>query len=195
MTAACPSCSTADHTLLVTAALNDPRGELDRPTRGLLDVPREPKSLSPGSTVLYVLAGLTGALLLTSFFALLQAEGQEFANDATALVVYLLFTTVLAVAGWLVRREARRRRLEQGGWPVSYEQWTLVHKVWRVAWLCRACRVAFFPLGALRPDFPASPPLRYEHFQDWLNETARQTELAGGFLPAAGTPATGTPAA
>ncbi|MFF4341488.1 hypothetical protein ACFY00_16325 [Kitasatospora sp. NPDC001540] len=185
MAAACPSCSTADHTLLVTAALNDPREELDRPTRRLLDVPREPKSLSPGGTVLYVLAGLTGVPLLASVFALVQAKGQEFTDDVNALVVYLLLTTALAVAGRLVRGAARRHRLEQGGWPVSYEQWTLVHKVWRVAWLCRACQVVFFPLGALRPDFPASPPLRYEHFQDWLNETARQTELAGGFLPAA----------
>ncbi|MFD7729101.1 hypothetical protein ACFV6F_01765 [Kitasatospora phosalacinea] len=193
MTAACPSCSTADHALPVTAALNDPREELDRPTRRLLDVPREPKSLSPAGTVLYVLAGLAAVPALAAFFALLQAESAEFAYTAGVLVVYLVIVTVLAVAGRLVREAARKRRLEQGGWPVSYEQWTLVHKVWRVAWLCRACRVAFFPLGALRPDFPASPPLRYEHFQDWLNETARQTELAGGFLPATDAPATGTP--
>ncbi|MFE1317341.1 hypothetical protein [Kitasatospora phosalacinea] len=189
MTAACPSCSTTDRTLLVTAALNDPREEMDRPTRRLLDVPREPKAVSPGSTVLYALAGLSGLSVIRSLSAMQHAAQEDMAYLAGELVVRLLVVTALLVAGRLVQRAARKRLLAQGGWPVSYEQWTLVHKVWRAAWLCRACRVVFFPLGALRPDFPASPPLRYEHFQDWLNETARQTELAGGFLPATGTPA------
>ncbi|MGW4805231.1 hypothetical protein [Kitasatospora sp. NPDC004272] len=183
MTAACPACSTADRTLLVTAALHDPADALDRPTRRLLDVPREPKNPSRGSVVLFVLAGLQALWIVRSIADVQHASGPDTPYAVIALLVHVALSAVLAVAGGLVRRADLRRRALQGHWPLSYEQWTLVHKVWRAAWLCRNCRVAFFPLGALRPDFPASPPLRYEHFQDWLNETARQTELAGGFAP------------
>ncbi|RKE23309.1 hypothetical protein [Streptomyces sp. TLI_171] len=184
MTASCPACGTADHTVLVSAAVLDPQSALDASVREQLDVPREPKLLSPASAVLFTLAGLQILPLLIFLIGLGSDDHRVVLGSLAICVLVLLLAGVFGATGRAVLVAARRRRLAEGGWPVRYEQWQLVHGVWRAAWLCRGCAVAFFPQGSLRPDFPASPPLRLEHFQDWLTETAKQTEYAGGMTAA-----------
>ncbi|MFJ1757824.1 hypothetical protein [Kitasatospora sp. NPDC088134] len=176
----CPACASCDRTVPVSVAVLDRDAPLDPAVRAQLDVPREPKSLSPGSTVLFVLAGLQLLPLLMVAGGIGDADPtvRNFSLIATLFVLGLGIG--FAVAGRLVLNAARERRRAQGGWPLSYEQWTLVHKVWRAAWLCRDCRVAFFPAWSLRPDFPASPALQLPHFQDWLTEISKQIDLAGG---------------
>ncbi|MFJ5231312.1 hypothetical protein ACIQBJ_15620 [Kitasatospora sp. NPDC088391] len=181
----CPACATSDRTVPVSVAVLGGDTPLDPAVRAQLDVPREPKSLSPGSTVLFVLAGLQLLPLLMVLGGIGDPDPtvRNFSLIATLLVLALGIG--FATAGRLVLNAARARRRAQGGWPLSYDQWTLVHKVWRAAWLCRACQVAFFPAWSLRPDFPASPALQLPHFQDWLTETSKQIDLAGGLATTA----------
>ncbi|MFG2823310.1 hypothetical protein ACGFX4_28260 [Kitasatospora sp. NPDC048365] len=42
--------------------------------------------------------------------------------------------------------------------------WTRRMQVWEHAWFCSACRVAFWPAGALKPAFPASPAVPPHEF-------------------------------
>ena len=42
--------------------------------------------------------------------------------------------------------------------------WTRRMQVWEHAWFCSACRVAFWPAGALKAAFPASPAVPAHEF-------------------------------
>ncbi|GAA2109407.1 hypothetical protein GCM10009759_50040 [Kitasatospora saccharophila] len=189
MTAVCPSCSLADRTVPVPAALRDRDVPLDKPDRGLLDVPPEPVGRSGVSTGLLLLAAFSSLWTVRAVLTLVRSGSAATAGQVVATVVV---ATVMAGSYWAssaLRRAADRRQAAKGGWPASSEQWKLVHRVWQAAWLCRNCRAAFLPAGALGPGFPASGPLSFEHFRDWLTGTARQAEQLGGFAPADRKPA------
>ncbi|MFD8481754.1 hypothetical protein [Kitasatospora sp. NPDC059673] len=42
--------------------------------------------------------------------------------------------------------------------------WTRRMQVWEHAWFCSACRVAFWPAGALKAAYPASPAVPAHEF-------------------------------
>ncbi|WP_285737200.1 hypothetical protein [Kitasatospora phosalacinea] len=187
MAAVCPSCSLADRTVPVPTALQDHDAPLDRSARRLLGVPPEPARGSRVSTLLLLLAVLSALQTLRGLVMLVRAGSAAGLRE----VVFVVVAGAVAVGSYWASsalrragdRKADRRRAAAGDWPVSYEQWTLVHQAWRASWLCRACRSAFLPAGALGADFPASGPLSFEHFRDRLTETARRADLAGGFSP------------
>ncbi|MFC8721255.1 hypothetical protein [Kitasatospora sp. NPDC057198] len=184
MAAVCPSCSLADRTVPVPAALRDRDAPLDRSTRRLLEVPPEPVGGSGLSTLLLLLAAFSSLWTLNDLVRLARSGSAATPGGLVAVLAAAAVTVAAYRASAALRRRADRRQAAAGGWPATREQWRPVHRAWRAAWLCRGCRAAFLPAGALGPGFPTSGPLSFEHFRDWLTGTARRAERTGGFSPA-----------
>ncbi|RPE27748.1 hypothetical protein [Kitasatospora cineracea] len=184
MAATCPACALADLTVPVPAALRDRETRLDRPTRKLLAVPDEPVARSRTSTVLLLLAVLSALSTLDALALLVRSEAGGPVHALLSLLCRAAVTVALYRASTALRRAADRRHQAAGTWPATRQQWRPVYALWQAAWLCRGCRAAFLPADPLRPDFPPSPPLSFEHFRTWLTETARRTETAHHPSPA-----------
>ncbi|MFI8454559.1 hypothetical protein [Kitasatospora sp. NPDC085464] len=184
MSTTCPTCAAADDTAAVRNALLDADRPLDPPTRELLSMPPEPGGTTGAAITLFVLAGLVGLLGLR---ALLSGDDGG-SSDAAYRVGYhygaLLVAVVLLGIGLTVHFDHRSRRTSTADrWPQSYEQWQQLHQVWRAAWLCRRCRVAFLPAAAQRPGSTApnaasvpstASAVPVTQFPQWAAAFARQ---------------------
>ncbi|WP_327681822.1 hypothetical protein [Kitasatospora sp. NBC_00458] len=190
MTATCPQCTASDEAVAVPEALADARRPLDEPVRAQLAapllLPPEPEGVGGGAITCYVLAGLVGLLQLRSLVA--EKSRDEEVRDAAYqagavlgpwIVVALLLG--IGVAVQVARRRRRAAKARAAGLPTR-EEWSpelrdqrkRQFRVWEAAWLCRRCLVAFFPDGAVRPDFPASPAIPVGEFPLWVVTAAER---------------------
>ncbi|MFC5890965.1 hypothetical protein ACFP0N_39040 [Kitasatospora aburaviensis] len=176
MNAPCPQCTASDESATVAQSLVDIDRPLDEATRALLSSPPEPPGMSGAAIALFCLAGL---------FALGGVRGLLVDNGGSSDAAYqagrtlgpFLFAAILAGAALAANAVTRRRRraAQQGRAAApTRAQWEQHRRVWRAAWLCRRCQVAFFPAASLRPDFPASPAIPVEQFPLWVVTTAER---------------------
>ncbi|MFJ3794195.1 hypothetical protein [Kitasatospora sp. NPDC090091] len=148
---------------------------LDEATRALLSSPPEPAGMSGAAIALFCVAGL---FALGGVRGLLADDGgsSDNAYQAGRAVGPFFFTAILVGVALAVNAVAQRRRraAQQGQAAPTRAQWEQHRRVWRAAWLCRRCQVAFFPAASLRPDFPASPAIPVEQFPLWVATTAER---------------------
>ncbi|MFD0273528.1 hypothetical protein ACFVHB_06360 [Kitasatospora sp. NPDC127111] len=161
-------------------ALTDIDRPLDEPTRALLSPPPEPAGMSGAAITLFILAGLLGLLGLRGLLSNTGRAGSDAAYQAGYALGPFLLAAILLAAGFIVHTASRRRRLRTAApHPQQREQWQRLRQVWRAAWLCRRCQVAFLPSGSIRPDSPASPPIPLTEFPHWMATTAERSNGAG----------------
>ncbi|WP_371476653.1 hypothetical protein [Kitasatospora sp. NBC_00315] len=182
MNAECPQCAESDQTVNVPHALADAVHPLGEPERGrLLPPPPPPPTAAAGHSkpaiALYAVAGVITVLWLMN-----MANGLPDLEDADTsyrmgyLLGPLVFSVPLALAGLVVQLATKQRRIRlagdsAGAWHTAWER---RHWVWQTAWLCRRCRVAFFPHGAISPDYPASPAIAVAQLPTWVTTTAER---------------------
>ncbi|KJS59646.1 hypothetical protein [Streptomyces rubellomurinus] len=148
---------------------------LDVRTRALLaPPPDEAVATSAAATTLFVLSAAFCPLGVVSALNDHADAGGSTAYQLGYRIGHFVLPAILLAAGLTVRAAARRRRERAMGTNReerrAHRQWQL--HVWQAAWLCRRCRVAFIPAGALRPGCPASPAVGLEHFPQWIKATA-----------------------
>ncbi|MFD0258475.1 hypothetical protein ACFVH7_09395 [Kitasatospora indigofera] len=181
MNAECPRCAESDQAVSVPRASSDPGLPLGAPERALLLPPPPPvpakTARSNPASVLYTVAGVITVLGLMHL-----AKGlpdPEVADPSYRLGYILgpsLLSVPLAVVGLVVQLATRQRRVRVAEEAAGARQavWERCHRVWQAAWLCRRCRVAFFPEGALDPAHPASPALAVAQLPMWVTTTAER---------------------
>ncbi|WP_395298297.1 hypothetical protein ACF9IK_36190 [Kitasatospora hibisci] len=177
MNAPCPQCAASDESATVAQSLVDIDRPLDEATRALLSSPPEPAGMSGAAIALFCLAGL----LAVSGVRGLLTDDDGSSSDVSYrlgytlgpfLVAAILVGVALAVNA-VAQRRRRAARRGQGAAPTR-AQWEQHRRVWRAAWLCRRCQVAFFPAATVRPDFPASPAIPVDQFPLWVATTAER---------------------
>ncbi|MEU6239119.1 hypothetical protein [Kitasatospora sp. NPDC047058] len=180
MNATCPQCAEADQTVAVPRALTDADRPLDQPTRALLSAPSEPAGTSGAAITLFILAGLLALLGLRGLLSHDDRAGSDAAYQAGYNLGPFLFATILLTIGFVVHAVSRRRRLRTAG-PQRQprEQYQQLRRLWRAAWLCHRCQVAFLPAASIQPGFPDSPPIPVAQFPQWLAATAERTVGTG----------------
>ncbi|WP_371480944.1 hypothetical protein [Kitasatospora sp. NBC_00315] len=167
--AVCPGCDRADDTMTVRAGYQDGEGRAGAPPWHLLAPPPvSGPSPEPGPRWGYaVLAGLGGLGLLKVLLGV-TAHGLPYGAGpygTGALFGAALFPLVLlGVFGtrYAVVSARNEERLAAHRWETEHRRRRMA--VWEAALLCRRCVVVFFPDGALRPDFPASPAIAPAQF-------------------------------
>ncbi|MCG6494432.1 hypothetical protein [Kitasatospora sp. A2-31] len=177
MNAPCPQCAASDECATVSQSLVDIDRPLDEVTRALLSSPPEPAGMSGASIALLCLAGLFALGGVRGLLADDDGSGSDTAYQAGRTLGPFLFAAILAGVGLAVNAVAQRRRraAQQGqGAAPTRVQWEQHRRVWRAAWLCRRCRVTFFPAASIRPDFPASPAIPVEQFPLRVATTAER---------------------
>ncbi|WP_143687031.1 hypothetical protein [Streptomyces sp. TLI_171] len=104
-----------------------------------------------------------GGYLAVALVAVLSAEVAGVSGGSVLAGVPLP-----GVGFWVVLHLARSRapRPAANAEQVSFHKvvWTRRMQVWEHAWFCSACRVAFWPAGALKAAFPASPAVPAHEF-------------------------------
>ncbi|WP_033826166.1 hypothetical protein [Kitasatospora sp. MBT63] len=202
MNAVCPHCTESDRTVSVPHALTDTGDPLPATEHGLLLPPPPPPPVrataerSRPAMGLYIAAAVVTALWLKNLAGdLSDLQDASPAYRLGYLLGPLFLSVPLAVAGLVVQLSTRRRRVMAGedGAAKQLAVWERRHRVWQAAWLCRRCRVAFFPMGAISPGFPASPPIAVAQLPMWVTATAERE--FGVPEPAARKSATAEPAA
>ncbi|MET9618472.1 hypothetical protein [Kitasatospora indigofera] len=162
-------------------ASSDPGLPLGAPERGLLlppppPVPAKVKRSNP-AFVLHTVAGVITVLWLMN---LAKGLPDPEVTDASYRLGYLMgpliLSVPLAVAGLVVQLATRQRRVQvaEEAAGARHAVWERCHRVWQAAWLCRRCRVAFFPEGAVSPDYPASPAIAVAQLPMWVTTTAER---------------------
>ncbi|MFF2661086.1 hypothetical protein ACFVUH_27450 [Kitasatospora sp. NPDC058032] len=176
MSATCPQCSASDQSVAVPHAL-EPTAEppLDEPTRALLAPPPPPQPGRHRSVVATTFYALAGVFAVFGLLGLAKAfrEDHEGAETVALIAYFVGALTVpgLLLAVGLITHVVSRRRHERGfveNYGPLHAVWQRNQHVWQAARFCHRCRVVFFPDAALRPDFPASPPIRPEQFPLWV---------------------------
>ncbi|MFI6151828.1 hypothetical protein ACIBCA_03930 [Kitasatospora sp. NPDC051170] len=175
MSATCPTCAAADETAAVRKAVLDADRPLDPPTRELLSMPPEPGRTSAAATVFFVLGGL---LCIPGLRALFSDDSGGNSSAAYQFGYHyggFSIAAVLLGIGYFLHSDHRSHRGEATGqWPHTSEQWHQLELVWREAWLCRRCRVAF-----LR-DSPAPSAIPFAQFREWAAATAQNPSTPMG---------------
>ncbi|MFE6866757.1 hypothetical protein ACFVFS_09380 [Kitasatospora sp. NPDC057692] len=184
MSATCPQCSAPDQSVAVPHALAPTaQPPLDEAARAQLVPPPAPQPgrlrLNGGTITFYALTGVLTLLAVLSLFGNHDADldGAEPAYVAGYLIGPFLFPLLfllIAVVLHAVSRKGQHRRLAET-LPAQQALWQRHHFVWQSAWLCRRCRVAFFPAAALRPDVAASPPIPLDQFPLWVVTASDRT--------------------
>ncbi|MFE7190842.1 hypothetical protein [Kitasatospora sp. NPDC057541] len=186
MSATCPQCSASDQSVAVPHALA-PTAEppLDEPTRALLAPPPPPQPGRHRSVVAITFYSLSGVFAVFGLLSVTKSFREDLEGAETAeLIAYFVGTLIVPgflLAVGLIARVVSRRRHERRfveNYGLLHAHWQRHQHVWQAAWFCRRCRVAFFPDAVLRPDFPASPPIRLEQFPLWVVTAA---DRAHGF--------------
>ncbi|MEV6972607.1 hypothetical protein [Kitasatospora sp. NPDC093806] len=183
MSAACPQCSAPDQSVAVPHAL-DPAAQppLDEQTRALLAPPPPPQPAPHrmgGAAICFY--SLAGVFALLAVFALTRPRVDDPTSYGTAyalgyfigpFLLPALFAGIAAIIHAVSKGRHGRRAAES--LPQQQAFWQRNHAVWQAAWLCRRCRVAFFPDGVLRKDFAASPPIPLDQFPLWVVTAAER---------------------
>ncbi len=179
MNAECPRCAESDQTVSVPHTLTDAGHPLGAPERGLLLPPPPPVPAAVGrskaAVALYAVAGVITVLgLMNAANGLPDLEDADASYRMGYLLGPLIFSTPLALVGLVVQLASKRRRVQvaENGAGARHAVWERCHRVWQAAWLCRRCRVAFFPEGSISPDYPASPAIAVAQFPMWVTTTA-----------------------
>ncbi|GAA2745929.1 hypothetical protein GCM10010440_35680 [Kitasatospora cinereorecta] len=182
MNAVCPRCAESDRAVSVPHALTDQGHPLGPAEHSLLLPPPPPPSAraavarSKPAIALYA-----GAALLTVGWAQTMSRGLPAdVSDPGYLVGYVVVPVIIAVtmalAGLVVQLATRQRRVRaaEDAAGAQHAVWQRRHLVWQAGWLCRRCRVAFFPKGAIGPDSPASPAVAVAQLPTWVTATAAE---------------------
>ncbi|MCX5208183.1 hypothetical protein OG689_02475 [Kitasatospora sp. NBC_00240] len=161
--------------------LTDAAHPLGAPEHGQLLPPPPPApaavARSTPAVVLYTVAGVITVLWLMN---VAKGVPDPEVADASYRMGYLLGPLVLSVplalAGLVVQLATRRRRVRvaEDATRAGHAVWERHHRVWQAAWLCRRCRVAFFPKGSVSPDYPASPAVAAAQLPMWVTTTAER---------------------
>ncbi|MDQ0306693.1 hypothetical protein J2S46_001249 [Kitasatospora herbaricolor] len=161
--------------------LTDVAHPLGEPERGLLlpPPPAAPVAVarSTPAVVLHTVAGVITVLWLMNV-----AKGVPDPEVADAsyrlgyLVGPLILSVPLALIGLVVQVATRRRRVRaaEDATRARHAVQERRHQVWQASWLCRRCRVAFFPKGSVSPDHPASPAIAVAQLPMWVTTTAER---------------------
>ncbi|MFJ1703272.1 hypothetical protein [Kitasatospora sp. NPDC088346] len=161
--AACPQCGTAGGQLTARQAYEDRDGTLGGPPPGEVAPPPPPVAeRATAGTALLVIGGLFA--VKGGYDLLGPDQGLErfdAAYRAGARAGSLVVAAVLIALG-LFRRWRAAGRAAVG--PGERARWERRTAVWERARLCRTCRTAFWPAGALGEGFAASPPVPLERF-------------------------------
>ncbi|MGW4897031.1 hypothetical protein ACWEQL_32940 [Kitasatospora sp. NPDC004240] len=180
MSATCPQCAAPDQSVALPQVLEDAVQPLDKPTRALLAPPPRPQAAKGGTPEGAVAFFAASGLSLLLGVAKLLSGGESLERNGVAYQMgyrsgWFLLAGVLLLIGLAVRSNAKDKAKESAEeLPAKEAQWELHHRVWQDGWLCRRCRVAFFPEGAIRPDYPASPAIPVEQFPVWVTTAAER---------------------
>ncbi|MFJ9950663.1 hypothetical protein [Kitasatospora sp. NPDC091207] len=184
MSATCPQCAMPDRSVPVSHALVDTAQPLDEPLRALLSPPPEPPPAREGlSGAAIALSVLAAVFCLLGVLSLIRNRGELAGYDPDYRVGYLMGPFVLplillAIAAIVeVVKRSRRSRASGGpgaGTPEEVARRKRHLLVWQAGWLCRRCRVAFFPEASIRQGFPASPAIPLEQFPLWVMTAAER---------------------
>ncbi|WP_371493556.1 hypothetical protein OG871_38655 [Kitasatospora sp. NBC_00374] len=162
-------------------ALTDTGHPLAAPEHGLL-LPPPPPAPAAVERAKPAIALYAAAAVITVLGLKNMADSLPDLRDANAsyrmgyLLGPLILTVPLALAGLVVQLATKRRRVKVAEDAARRRRavWERCHRVWQAAWLCRRCRMAFFPKGAIRPDFPASPAIAVAQLPMWVTTTAER---------------------
>ncbi|MFI8082076.1 hypothetical protein ACIF6L_14970 [Kitasatospora sp. NPDC086009] len=189
MSATCPQCEASDRSVPVSRALADTTEPLEEPVRALLAPPPEPKparELSGGAIALSALAAIFAVVGILSLVRDREdLSGYDAAYRAGYLAGPFILPLILLGAAAIVELVARSRRRPGSGSPEEEAHRQPHARVWQAGWLCRRCRVAFFPEASIRPGFPASPAIPLEQFPHWVM-TAAERAFGAQARPVAG---------
>ncbi|MBP0454811.1 hypothetical protein J5Y04_35620 [Kitasatospora sp. RG8] len=162
-------------------ALADTAGPLDEAARSLLSPPPAPGPAavkrSGAATVIYAAAGLFAVVGLMGMATGGQdVEGADPGYSAGYYLGAVAVPVLAALVGLVVQLATKQRRVRtaEAGVTAQRAAWERRHKVWQAAWLCRRCRVGFFPEGAIRPDVPASAAVPVTELPMWVTTTAER---------------------
>ncbi|MFC8450308.1 hypothetical protein [Kitasatospora sp. NPDC057223] len=155
--------------MTVRAAYQDREGALGGPPWAtvapppLSGPPPEPET-GAGVAVL----GVIGGLLIVVALLGIASDGLPALGSAyeTGQAFGKLLFPLLVIGAALLRHGVVRARYNDrlAVHRAQTALWKGRQAVWEAARLCRRCRVAYFPAGVLRADFPASPPIPLEQF-------------------------------
>ncbi|MFE2724222.1 hypothetical protein [Kitasatospora sp. NPDC059327] len=181
MSATCPQCATPDRSVPVSHALGDTAQPLDEPLRALLSPPPEPPPAGEGlSGAAIALSVLAAVFCLLGVLSLVRNREELAGYDPAYRTGYLMGPFVLplillAIAAIVeVVKRNRRPRVSGAGSPEEVARRKQHLLVWQAGWLCRRCRVAYFPEESIRPGFPASPAIPPEQFPFWVMTAAER---------------------
>ncbi|MFE9424784.1 hypothetical protein ACFYNO_17630 [Kitasatospora sp. NPDC006697] len=152
------------------SALSDPAEPFGPETAKLLAPPAEPRlddvPQTKGTTALFVIGGILGVLAVMSVLPNPNSSATQVLSN---LGRFVLPAILLGVAR-SKRKEQRRAAMTAPGpaKQAEVDRWRLRMRVWQAAWVCRRCRVTFFPADSIRPDFPASPAIKVAEFPLWV---------------------------
>ncbi|WP_407915820.1 hypothetical protein [Kitasatospora sp. NE20-6] len=165
----------------VQSALTDTGHPLGEPERGLLLPPPPPAPASVGrsrlAVTLYAVAGaITVLWLMNMANGMPESADDEVAYRMGYLLGPLILSVPLALIGLTVQltTKQRRARTAENEAAARHAAWVGCHRVWQAVRLCRRCRVAFFPEGAVGPHFPASQAIEVAQLATWVTGTAAQ---------------------
>ncbi|WP_157031835.1 hypothetical protein [Kitasatospora cheerisanensis] len=99
---------------------------------------------------------IVGGYLAAGLVAVLAADAAGLSAAAVLSGLPVPGVVVLVVL-WLARGRAPLPAADAEQVSFHNAIWTRRMQVWEHAWFCSACRVAFWPAGALKAGFPASP--------------------------------------
>ncbi|MEV4614077.1 hypothetical protein AB0K43_16005 [Kitasatospora sp. NPDC049258] len=161
--AACPQCGPAGGALTARQAYEDREGTLGGPPPALVAPPPPPAPVAnTAGTAWFVIGGLLAAKgvfdLLSPHPELVGAsDAYRAGNQLGGLVPAGVLLAIGLFRRWRGAGKAGAGQLEHGRWQRRTA-------VWEQARLCRGCRTAFWPAGALGPGFEASPSVPLERF-------------------------------
>ena len=167
--AGCSECGRTDESMTVRTAYEDREGALGGPPwTSVAPPPVSGPPPEPETGGVVAVLGVVGGLLLVVGVLGIASDGLPALGSAYALgqaFGQLLFPLVLVGAA-LLRHGVLRGRYDDrlAAHRAQTAHWKRRTAVWEAARLCRLCRVAYFPAGVLRADFPASPAIPLEEF-------------------------------